>query len=300
MLAAASAVAAATAQTTAPVPDGYPAPGTPAVVRLLAPGSAPRARLRYAVPSDFRQRGRFTTSMSMTMTSQGMTMPAVEVPAMTMDLDFAVTGVAENGDISYSVASGGIDVEGTGPMVDAMRNGLQQLEGFRGTAVMTNRGATRSLALDASDMNNPQLKEIMGSLSQSIQSMSLVLPEEPVGVGARWEIRQAMALNVVQTYQRLEVELRAVDGPNITLRATSEQLAPRQLVSDPRLPPGAELMLQDVSGNGTGTLMLRLTELIPKGEVNSQSSTAMEVRFNGGSQPINTDASVRIVIAPAD
>jgi hypothetical protein len=298
-LVAACAVVATAAQTPPQAPEGYPAPGTSAVITLLSPGSAPRTPLRYVVPNGFKQRGRFTTTMSMAMSTQGITMPPVQVPAMAMDLDFAVTAVAANGDISYSVAYGGIAVEGTGAAADAMRRGLRDFESFRGSAVMTNRGVTTSLSVD-SGTNNPQLRAIMGSLSQSIQSMSMALPEDAIGAGARWEVRQAMALNVVQTYQRLSIELVGAEGPVVSLRAATEQTAPSQILSDPRLPPGAEIRLQRLTGSGSGTLTLRLGELIPTGEMEARSTTEMEVRMNGTSQPMSTETSMKVLVAPVD
>ena len=55
---------------------------------------------------------------------------------------------------------------------------------LRARATITDRGINKSAQFDLEKLEDPNLKQMLGSLSTSIESMSMPLPEEPVGTGA--------------------------------------------------------------------------------------------------------------------
>jgi hypothetical protein len=139
---------------------------------------------------------------------------------------------------------------------------------------------------------------VRDSLSQSTSSffdqMSSPLPEEAVGVGARWEVRQAAATSVtgMAVFQKVVYELTAVDGPLVALRVTTELMTPpRQTVSG--LSSGMDAQVESYTGNGTGTVSMRLDSLAPTADLTVKVVTSV----GAGTQSINT-ATMRMTLKP--
>jgi hypothetical protein len=175
-------------------PPGFPAAGEPPVVTMLSAGAAPRTALRYALETGQSSTMEMGMLMSMAMEMGGMAAPEVQMPLMKFTATLEVTEVAANGDISYRVKFSGNTVEDT-PGVDpsiiaAMRGQNLDLTGVESLGTVTSRGLTKSVTFDLDKVSNPQLKQTLGSMSSTIESLSIPLPEEAVGVGARWEVRQ--------------------------------------------------------------------------------------------------------------
>jgi hypothetical protein len=280
--------------------EGYPATGEPSFVKVTEPGAEPRTALRYNISDGYTSHMAMTMLMGMTMNIDGMPLPKIEMPAIKMGADMAVTAVSPTKDITYRIAFTSMDLEST-PGVDpnliaALKPLGEDIKAIQGTATVSERGINKEVNFDLSKLTNPQLKQMMSSLSSSMENLSMPLPEEPVGVGARWEVRQSVAVNGMQTFQRVELEMTAFDGKTATLTAKITQTAPAQAIKSPDMPPGAEAYLKSLSGSGSGTMTLHFDELIPSSSVNMQTATAMEVKFGGQSQNMNIDMSMKIEI----
>ena len=88
-------------QTRDQAPAGYPAMGSPAIVKLLAPGADPKTPLRYKVPAGFKTSGVVSLTMGLTMNMAGMALPAMDLP--TMKMTFSVDVVWLRGGTGLSV-----------------------------------------------------------------------------------------------------------------------------------------------------------------------------------------------------
>ena len=284
-------------------PEGYPGEGELPVVRLLSPGSEPRVPLRYRIAAG--QTGAMTMRMEMniSMDMNGTAMPAMQAPAMVMGADYAVTAVAESGDISFDVTMTEVGVESTPgvdpAMVSAMQGMMQgTLQGLKGSATITPRGIGRTVTFDTGAIADPQLQQALGSMSASVEQMSMPLPEEPVGVGARWDVLQRTTSGGVVTYQKTSLEVTAIDGARVTFAASVEQQAPRQALSNPALPPEVVMTLERLSGSGAGTTTIDLTSLVPTSEMSTRSNALMDVAMAGTSQTMGVETRMKMTIGP--
>jgi hypothetical protein len=241
-------------------------------------------------------------AMSMAMTMGEMSAPPMDLPIMKMTADMTVTSVAPDGDITYQLAFTGMDAEtapGQDPSTAAiLKNSARGITAVKGTVVVSNRGVNRSAKFELDKVGDPTLKQMLGSLSSSIESMSTPLPEEPIGVGARWEVRQAFSTAGTSTFQRGEYELVSVNADVVALRVTFDQTAPRQMVENPALPPGATMEVEKITGSGAGTMTLRLDSLVPTGELSSTSNALMSASVGGQSQRIVMDTKIKMTIGP--
>jgi hypothetical protein len=298
----AAATASFQAQTAPAKPAGYPAPGQSAIVTLLSPGAAPRAALRYAIGGDYKSHMDLTMLMGMSMVLPGLPSQPMQMPAMRMGADVGVRNVAPTGDVTFDFAYTSVSVDqtaGTDPTLASLIQSMDaDFKNVRGSTTMNTRGATHGSKMDLSKLADGRMGQMMGSLGSSLDSLTVPLPEEAVGPGARWESRQTIQSNGLEVYQKTLWELVAVEGKTVRLKTTIEQTAPPQSMSNPALPAGTDVSLAKFTGAGGGTVTLRLDSLVPTSEVNSTTNMTMSVNAGGSTQQMSVGLTLKMTIAP--
>jgi hypothetical protein len=285
---------------------GFPAVGAPPALKVLSTGAEPKAALRYAVPKDYKSGMDMTMEMGITMTMDGTMLPIPAMPSMKIGANIAVTDVSPAGDITYKVNFTGMQTVIPKDMDPAL--GAQLAQAFQGldsdyktisgVATVNPRGINQSVKFDFSKVTNPQMQQLLSSAANSLENLSLPLPEEAVGLGARWEVKQTISLNNMQTLQRTEYELVAIDGKTVTLNTKLEQSGMPQAVTSPDLPPGMQMTLKNLAGTGAGTIVLKLDALVPKSDATATSAATMEVDMGGTKMSMTTETKVKIAIVP--
>jgi hypothetical protein len=282
--------------------DGYPAAGAPAIVTVLTPGAAPRVPLRYTIANALKDHLAMNMDTSMQIDMAGMAMPQMQMPTMKVGADLSVTSVSATGDVTYDLAFTGltVDTSTVDPQLAGMFQGMDaDYKAIKGSATVTNRGVPVASKLDTGNVSNPQLKQMLDSLSTSLQNLSMPLPEEPVGVGAKWEVRAAISAGGLQSFQKTTYEIVSIDGKAVSLKTTTESTAPPQAMTNPALPPGTDVQLQKLTGNGTGTATLHLDSLVPTSNAAVQNSMVMAIAMNGNSQTMTTTVTLKIGVSPS-
>lgn len=281
------------------VPAGFPGPGTPATVTLLSPGAEPRVPLRYKLKAGDKAQMLMAMAMGTTVSMGGSQMMAMDLPTMKLGVDVAVQNVAANGDANYEVVFTSMTAEaapGTDPaMAQMMEGAAGSMVGTKGTAVISDRGIARD-AKFANPAADPALSQALSQVSTSIESMSMPFPAEAVGVGARWEVRQAINSSGITVYQKTISELVSVTGSEVTLKLTQEQTAPPQSLDNPAL-GGMKVTIDSYKGTGTGTTTIRFASLVPT--VDLTSNAAMTMSMDGGPGQLGTDIRLKLTIGPA-
>jgi len=296
----ASSVSTLSARTPGQQPEGFPAAGAPAIVTMISTGAAPRSALRYTPAAGTRQQMDMTVGMTMAMEVGGNAVPAMTLPTVRIGADCLVSEVAPSGDVTFTMAFTGTDIDaGADPTVATQFQGMYDaLKSVKGSATISNRGVTRTSSFDFGAVTNSQLGQSMGSMMEALKQVSIPLPEEEVGVGARWVARSTFAANGLTLFQKTEFELVSFDGKTMTLKSKAEQSALPQAISNPALPPGAEVQLEHLTGGGSGTLRLNLNELVPVSDATLDSTMVMKVAMGGNAQQMTFTTSLKLTIAP--
>ena len=283
-----------------PSMPGYPAPGGESIVTVLEPGTAPRTPLRYQLRPRQQETMDVTMHMGMTMNIGEMSVP-VELPPFTISARAEVTDIASSGDISYAIAFTKLAVGAGGneAVTAALKQSEASMTSVKGTGVVSNRGVPRSMKMDTSGITDPTMKQTFDQMASSFQNMSMPMPEEAVGVGARWEVRNAMESGGISIFQKTEYQVVSIDGPVLTLKAKIEQTAPPQPISLPTMPPGADATLSKMTGTGSGTVSLRLDAFTPTSSMESATSMSMDVSMNGQTQSVTTEMKLKVAISRA-
>jgi hypothetical protein len=287
-------------QTPAVSLPGYPTVGSPSAVTLGSAGAEPRIRLRYKPAAGSKETMTMSMTMALNMVMEGMAMP-MDMPIMKMTADIAVSGVAPNGDVTYDVAFTGMTAEATpgmDPSLAATAQGTaDSIKALKGSVTMTDRGINKSSSMNADQVADPLLKQMLSSMSSSLESMSMPFPEEAIGVGGKWEVRQAIKNAGAQMFQRIQVEVVSVDAQGVTLKTNVEQTIPQQSMSNPAL-PGATMNIEKGGGVSAGTTTVRFNSLVPTSESTGSTAMAMTIDMGGQMQKMSVETKLKVSIAP--
>jgi hypothetical protein len=252
---------------------GWVPPGRPAQngdvdafeVALLSPGAEPRRVLRYR-PAP----GRVETMVVAVDTTESKRLGEAEPtevshPRLSFRLRLEVTDVAQEGDISFAwrcEEMSLVPVEGTPPPVqEGMRKLAKGIEGRSGSGRMSARGIHRNTSYDTPRPETLYARLVFDSIAEIVEQIATPLPEEPVGIGARWEVSYARNREGVRFTQTVTFELESLDESEARLRAYVAVAGLNQDFEHPEVPTGAEARLKSGHGTGEGELVIGFDRL---------------------------------------
>jgi hypothetical protein len=214
----------------------------------------------------------------------------VKLPTMKLTMDANVTEVSTNGDISYNIVTSDASVveepDVVAQVAEAMKNAAAAMKGIGGKGTLSSRGVNLATNIKAPEGADQQVNQFVDQMKDTMSHVSTPLPEEPVGAGAKWEVKmpvksQGITLNQTETYQ-----LVSVDGERGTAKTTITQTAARQKIDNPMV-PGSKVDLTKMSGNGTSEGTFDLTRILPPEaavEFHSEMMTTMTTSNGGQTQ----------------
>jgi hypothetical protein len=238
-------------------------PGKGSVVVLLEPGAEPRAPLRYKLTNGKRAAMDILMTMSMEITMNGQKQPTAAIPPMRIVMETTITEVMSENEASYffRVTDAGVaETAGYDPAaVSLLNTQLATIIGAKGTAKVDSRGFNTDVTMDLPAGLDPQMRQMMESTRQSIEQMSSPLPEEAVGLGAKWELRQLIEQSGMKMKQRTRFTYVEGDGASGKLEAETKQIAENQKITT----NGVTVDLESLKGSGKGIVNFDLAYLVP-------------------------------------
>jgi len=254
--------------TTAPPAEGA------ATVTLLDPGAEPRQALRFEVDEgdadSITQRNELQLVQEVGGQTQEVALPPTEV-----DVDYVARDVTD-GSFTAVGSYSGTRVDGGDPAVAAeVERLLEQLRDATVATTMTARGEVLGTEIEGlGDTGNPVFDQLASSLVDQASSLSFPFPEEPVGLGARWEVTSAAELSGLPIETRYVVTLTSLDG----------DVAAADLESTLRFVPGeveiqgtpAEVLDGELTGTGTVSWDLA-AGLVPRLSLENAGTVTIDV-----------------------
>ncbi|MEZ4287701.1 MAG: DUF6263 family protein [Polyangiales bacterium] len=180
-------------------------------------------------------------------------------------------------------------------VVDAMTASLANIVGLRMRGNMNTRGENLGITIDTPAEMTLELQQQIEGIRDGLARMSQPLPAEPVGNGASWTISQSLQtpqgkMHSVATHTITKLTKREVQ---IRTQTTIEGV-PGPLQSD-KLPEGATMTLDELSGTGSGTSTLVFSLPMPKRiDSKAETSSVATIRKDGKEATFNTHATVHI------
>lgn len=254
-------------------------PAAEGAAKMLEAGAEPRKALRLHPKAGDKQSVEMTLQMNMETKMAGMDTPAMKLPPIKMALDVGVKDVSADGDITYQMTVGEAtvanDSDAAGPMAEVMKAALAGAKGVTGTGTVSDRGVAKSMNVKLGNNADAQSRQTMDQMKNMLSGAVLTLPEEPIGVGAKWEVRkiskmQGFAMNETSVY-----ELTAVEGDKVTVKvAVTQSQGKQKTLSPPGAPAGMKMEITKLAGEGTGQISCDLGQLMPleassKGHIDS-------------------------------
>lgn len=238
-----------------PVSAQEPAPGGPEV-RMLDQGAEPRQLLRYRFAEGSSDTLEVDIVMAMSAAMDGVDMMTMELP-MSMSTTNTVTEVYEDGSARVEFTIGEWDLSGmtalTGPSPE-LDEAMAMLEGMGGWMVIDDRGTVREFGMDLP----ADLPSDLQSQTQQFTSDIEVLPEDPVGVGARWESVMASAVPGLDMEMVATTEVASMDDDVVVLEQsfTSGMAPDLGEMLGLGLDMGESFMEMEISGSGMSEIRL--------------------------------------------
>jgi hypothetical protein len=274
----------------AAVPQPASKSATPAAggaqVKLINAGSEPRTVLRLHPTAGDKQSMTLTMKMEMDMGAAAGGMPEMKMPEMQIKGETTVRSVAPDGNITFDMVFTDAGVVGgedsSNPMSKVLADGMASFKGTTAVGVVSDRGMTRSMDFKLSPDAPPTMRQ---SLEQSKDAFSqTALPEEAIGAGAKWEVKESSKAQGMTLDQTSTFEVVAINGDIISLRVTVKQRS-----------PGQSSGMAKMESEGSGTVKMDLSKVMTTlTDMKMKTETTMNMNIGGEKQSMTMKMGMTI------
>ena len=276
------------------VPDGFPSLGQPPRFTVLSQGANPRTALRFVVPGGYR--GRLNLDLAR-IDSAGVLGWArqTDLPFFRIGVDLTIQRVVGD-ELVYRFAFGGAEMHEPGSeprIVGELRN---VTDSSVGVVTISNRGFVRAAIVEATDLLSLPLPFHVATLVH--QYLLCAFPEEAIGVGARWEVREAVDWGGAMVFQKSECAATAVAADSVTLTMRFDQTVPPQPVWSPF---AGDVVEDSITAAGFGRVTVPLNSLVPTGEITTRTVTVRSSMRRGAAGPprvFTTVSTDKVFVSP--
>jgi hypothetical protein len=274
--------------------------GTETTVKLLDAGAEPRKSLRYKFQANQISKMVMEMNMAMTIGIGERTQPETQMPTTQMIMTIDSKEISPEGDLYYEFEYEQVDVlpkdSDNIVAVNAMKQRMSSMVGMSGSATVTPRGFTRDVEIKLPEGIDPQMKQTIDNMKQSLNQMSAPFPEEPIGRGARWQVTMPMETHAMKFTQVATYTLSEIQNDKVKLNTTLKQTAPQQEIKTPGAASKVKVILESLTTSGEGTIEIQMTNLVPTSNMNMTTTNVV----SSNNQKIKTTMQMGIKIHPGD
>jgi hypothetical protein len=128
-----------------------------------------------------------------------------------------------------------------------------------------------------------------------MRQLTAPLPDEAIGVGAKWQTKYRIKQNGMEVQQTADNELVALKGNVASVKTILTQTADRQAMNPPGLPAGATVELIELKSTGSGDSQVDLGKLMPQSaQMQLKSNTKSHIKMSGQEQDMTTDLDLSV------
>ena len=253
------------------------------VVKLLSPGKDPKKPMRMTAKVGLRRTVVMRMKMGIEMAMGEKKVRGIS-PEIRITMDLNVTNVSADGDIRYELKVNKVEVleDAQVDKKDALvfKAALAEMQGMKGHVIVSSRGFTKEADLVIPrKMMDPETKQLMEEIKQSPYQMSRPLPEEAVGVGAKWLTTATVKQDGMVLKQSITSELRSLSGDAAKVSFTIKLT-------------GSAVGLKSFTSSGNGEMNLDLGRLIPSLATVHVTSRWIETMAQGQDMAMKLDMTV--------
>lgn len=260
-----------------------PEPETSVVPRptleLESTGATPRRALRWTFEKGAQATIDLSMDMRVNMTMDGKTQPGAPTPAILSTLDLTVQEVDEAGTalIGFAVTKAGVRDNPNVPAAAAaqIRSDLETVVGLEGSYRCEASGFVPEVKAQPPPQASAAVRQAVENIRQSLRQMTALLPEEPVGRGAKWTLLAKYPFSGMNVTERATFTLKTLKFPTVVVDASIEQTAPPQTLTGA---DGRTGDLESLRSQATGSNHWNLEDL---GALSAVRETSMSMTMKG-------------------
>lgn len=264
-------------------------------VLLLEAGAEPQASLRYKIADGTTTKSNMDFTIATLATTEDAAALSV-VPGVRLHIVSGPAMATENGvkfEVNITKAEAAVP-PGIDPTVaEELRQSAAVLDDVGGTVEMNDRGIMLSAELnDKAKSPDLPLRLLMMIVNARTTLSRVVLPAEPVGLGARWEARKELMLFGFKVQQVDSYTLIERVGDEIKLNVTVTQHALPQTVDFPE--EGLSIAVEQMVANARGEIILNLNALESDAAATGEATDKLTVTGAEGVEKIEVNEAFEI------
>lgn len=298
-------VAAVAADVAVAVADAavVPAAHTDASVKLIEAGAEPRRAMRYAAKVGAEQVANLAMTTELELGAKGQKMPT-PLPKTRMTIGAKVSAADPAGDTRFALTITEADLA-EGAEVGGTRAGeklaevIRGMKGLSGEKVASARGVSHQFTLASPAgsegiMATAALKPVVQGFERAIDQMTVPLPDEAIGVGAKWEVAQKVVEAGMTLDQTTTFEVVAVKDNIVSLRFTVVLAAPPGKLES-TFAGGMAAEVKSLTGSGEGTIDVDLGQVLPV-VLSAKNRIAMSLEVAMPNEKRELDVEMRVTL----
>lgn len=274
-------------------------PGQPQV-KLLEAGAEPRKVFRIQTKAGDVQKATMTVKVSMGMNMPDMPSSPIKMPAMKLKMVTTTKNVSAEGDINYEMLLEDVEVVSDASVmpqvVEALKESLKGVKGLVVAGTMTERGFSKKVEAKIPAGADAHSRESLEQMKQTFANTAFLLPEEAIGVGAKWEVKDKLKTQGMTIDQAAKHELISVEGEVLTTKSAVTQSAANQKIASPMMPT-MKVDMTKMTGTATGITTFDVAKIMPtKIATDDQSEINMAMNAGGKKQTMTmkTDTNISL------
>lgn len=231
--------------------------GSPTRVTLVDAGADPKSPMRYALATGATTGIEMGLSMTLEVAQGERTAPPQTIPRIATLLELVSASAPKGGalpiDATIKKVSIAPDAGVPQQIADRLLPHLQAIEGLGLHYEVTPEGRVKQAGAKMPDAKkNPALDGTLTQMTQSLESMIAPFPEEPIGIGAKWQVVSRFDSSGTELVQWSTFQLRERDEGGAKLALEVVQAAAHAEVTPPNLPAGVSAKLTEFASTGKG------------------------------------------------
>ena len=168
--------------------------------------------------------------------------------------------------------------------------GVAVLNNVGGWVEVDDRGIVQRSELNSAAKNPDVPARLLMMIVNARTSLArVVLPAQPVGVGARWEASKELVLYGFKISQSDTYTMTSKVGDEVKLNVQIQQTAPAQTVTFEA--EGIELELEALTMNATGEVIANLKALEANARASGEATDLLNVKTVNGTEKVEIDSA---------
>lgn len=267
-------------------------------IRVLDKGDRPRSVLRYNIPAGTTTSS--TTTFKVTTLATSADQAAVTLlPGLRLDIVSGPASLTERGvrfavDVvkSEAVIPRGFDEQ----LAQELREGAAVANDIGGWVEIDDRGNMLAGELNQRTKRSDVPIRLLRMLVNTRETLTRVrLPEEKIGLGARWEVRTEISAYGFEVQQVNTYTLVDRAGDEVMLNVTVQQMAMPQTIEFPD--EGIQISVETMVAQADGQIILDLDALESDASANGKGEDRILVKTAEGIDTIEVAEEFEVQIA---